>query len=110
MGKFEKYVGKTEFKVDGEEISLDFTVEDKMKLMSIQEMKEKDYDKLCSLLLATFKRSYPGESEESIKAFIGKKFEVIIPELFIALNLTTREDIEKAIQKAKEDFLKGKAV
>ena len=108
MGRFEKYVGKTEFDVDGEHIILDFTVEDKIKLMSIQESKDKKYEKLYELLLDIFKRSYPEETEPALKGFLMRKFEAIIPELFVSLGLTTKEDIDESIKNMKEGFLKGK--
>ena len=108
MGKFERYLGKTSFKIDDEEIVLDFKVGDKLKLMNVQEAKGDKYPRMFELIKDVFKRSYPDEKEEAIDAFLMKKFEVVLPELFIALGLTTREEMEKSVKEYKVGFQKGK--
>ena len=100
MGRFKQYLGKTEIEVDGEKLELDVTLEDKEKFLSTGkgEMNEERIKKITSTLFDIFKKSYPDEPEEELKAFVGKKIEKILVAVAIAFGWTTQEEMDRELK------------
>lgn len=107
MSKFGKYVGKLELVVDEEELSLDFRMADKIELIEINTNKKDVYSKTLTLVSKILKRSYPEDTDEERESFLTKKFDKLLEELMISLELTTRAELEKAKKKLEGDFQKA---
>lgn len=101
MGRFNKYLGKTEITVDGEFLELDVTMADKEKFISVGkgEMTEDKAKRLTSVIVDIMKRSYPDEPMEETVAFVTKNLEDMLVELAVAFKWTTRDAINKELAK-----------
>ena len=129
MSRFEKYLGGLPITVEGEKYVLDMRLKDKAKMISLQpKMKEgmteevvlemgdifrtvfyrtflpywdKHLDK--SLENITPEQLIEQDNEKSaLELFLTKNFENILTEVGIAMGWTTREELQKAIEKAGE--------
>lgn len=81
MGRFDKYKGKIDLKLeDGEEITLKVSVEDYGDLIVLYENKEKnDFGKgLNSILTRIVKRSYPEITQEEADGLVLCNFMAIL--------------------------------
>lgn len=109
MGKFKMYLGKLPLEVDGEKLELDVRMEDKQKLLSLQNINtEAGIKKMGEIFLEILKRSYPEDPVEEIRDFLIKKFEKFMGEISIAFGWTTRKDMEIAAKSFREGQPTGK--
>jgi len=103
MGRFNRYLGKLEVNVDGEELELDVKLADKQKIMALQnKFKSSPEDTvlgLTTIFKDIIKRSYPDTTEEELDAFLTKKFEKFLVEISIAFGWGTRADFEASFRK-----------
>ena len=103
MGRFNRYLGKLEVNVDGEEMELDVKLADKQKIMALQtKFKDKPDEAITgmsSIFKDIIKRSYPDTTDEEIDAFLTKKFEKFLVEISIAFGWGTRADFDASFRK-----------
>jgi len=103
MGRFNRYLGKLEVNVDGEELELDVKLSDKQKIMALQSKFKSSPDEAVTGMTTIFhdiiKRSYPDEPDVDIDAFLTKKFEKFLVEISIAFGWGTRADFESSFRK-----------
>jgi len=106
MGRFNRYLGKFEIKIDDEELELEVGIGDIAEWMSIQRKyagkSRKMLEGLAELFEKIIKRSYPEEPEEEVKAFVSKKAITLLTELTIAFGWSSREGLEKSFREAQK--------
>jgi len=97
LGRFKKYLGKTEIEVDGEKFSLGITTKERIAIMATNDIKDTEgkLNKLYEILRKIFVREFPEEPKEEVEEFVGRNLEKIFMELCIAFKWTTREEIER---------------
>jgi len=101
---FGKYLGKLEVEVDGDKLELDMQIQEKHKLMKLLDelrkgFSEETLNKISDLFLQILQRSYPDVPREELEAFLLKKLEAMLTGISIALGWTTKEDLEKRLEK-----------
>jgi hypothetical protein len=103
MGRFNRYLGKLEVNVDGEELELDVKLADKQKIMALQNKFKDKPDEVMQGMTTIFseilKRSYPDSTDEELESFLTKKFEKFLVEISIAFGWGTRVDYESSFRK-----------
>ena len=103
MGRFNRYLGKLEVNIDGEELELDVKLADKQKIMALQnkfrDKPEETMQGLTDVFKSIILRSYPDEKPDEIEAFLTKKFEKFLVEISIAFGWGTRADFEASFRK-----------
>jgi hypothetical protein len=99
--RFSKFLGLLKVEVEGEEpLELDIKLSEKYKIMKLMgkirsDTTDEPVNQLVNLLKGIIMRCYPDAKEDSIDAFLNKKFEDLLTGLSIAFKWTTKEDIEK---------------
>ena len=107
MGKFDKFIGKLEFKVAGEEFVIDFRVKDRIALAAVYDSKgnEAKYSAMADFCTVLIMKNYPNETKEAVESFLTSNMDVFASELMISANITKREDYEKAREEVKKQML-----
>lgn len=75
------------------------------KFLLIEEMKS---EKLAEKLVEIIHRAYPKKDKEDIEALVLDNYTTVVKEMSIAMGLTTREELEKALKEEKEKAKKEK--
>jgi hypothetical protein len=103
---FSKYLGRLQVEVDEIPYDLDVKLKDKHKIMSIMKdfnnKPEETLENLAIIYKEIIKRSYPEETDDSIDAFLTKKFEAFMTSLSIAFGWTTKEDLKKSMEEREK--------
>ena len=105
MGKFDKYAGIIKFEIDGIELELNPTLEDKRKIMSYsRKVDDKgNIDNLYNVFKDIVKRAYPEEEETNLDAFLLRNDETLMMKLSEAFGWMKEEDFRKT----KENLMKA---
>jgi len=72
----------------------DITETDPEKRLKLEELKAQ---KLMDKLVEIISRAYPSENKENIEAFVAENFLEVSKEIFVAMGLAKREDLEKIV-------------
>lgn len=105
MGRFNKYLGKTEIEIGGEKLALKATVEDQQKVINIRKNKDKQLVSTVGILTDIMVKSYPDEPKEELEAFVTKHAFDMIKKLAVEWGwVESEEELERSINKATEEL------
>jgi len=109
MGKFRRMIGKLDFKIQGEDITITPQVGDGTKLFKIMEnpKEEGKYDKLKDFIESLLFREYPEEDKDEIKLMIEFYINTFIKEILIGFNWINREKWESTEKEQTKKLIEG---
>lgn len=104
MGRFSKYLGKTEIEVGGEKLKLKATVKDQQKVVNLRKSKDQQLVETVKILTDILSKSYPDEPKEELEAFATRNAMDMIKKLAVAWKwVNSEEEINKSIEKAASE-------
>ncbi len=101
MGRFAKFLGEVNIKIDGEDLNLGkLSVDDVQKIVDLSKIKENEIVSGVRVITNILCKNMPEEPREEVESFVLKNYSDITQEIVIALGWTTREKLDAEVSKA----------